>query len=780
MAFHFGDFHLDPAARELRQGDKLLDLARRTFDGLVFLIEHRDRAVSRDELIEVLWGKPVEDIQVTQLVMRLRRLLGDDSNEPTFIRAVPGFGYRWIAETRELPAEREAGGADGQPETAVPAGQPSKPTPSESQRRRWRAIMVKLAAATGLAAVLAYAVFALWPDTRPAQMPGETIVIMPLELDSAAGAEVGWARLGAMDLIGSRLREAGLPVPPSESVISALQAQDNLPEAELLAVLRDALGAEILIQGSIERADPGWTVALAASHPDGHGHTVQSEPAEIIPAAHHAADLLLAALGHPVPETSTTDVTLSEWVQRVRAAGLALEIDAARAIIEEAPDDLRRKPELRNELAWIEMRAGRPAAVVAITDELLDDPVVMQQPRLHAQVLITHGVAQVMEHGSWQAGEQSFDAVVQVLDDEPWAPELGRALMMRSAARSVQQRFDDAARDLGRARALFEAGGDRRGLAQVENYSGNLELQRGRPGDALAHFRHAIEIDSGLSHIDGLRANLSAKQRAEMQLLRWSDALDTSERLWALHEHFQKPVDPHRLHSLGMHRAEVLIALGRHHEARSILTDFAGADQDIPDYGLRYEMELRARLAWQESDWDGALQASWRALEIWLADDLSATGQPAGLALLHQRASLKSGVPMAAAEILPTVPDSGQLAAYLVARAEWAVHQGTDDRTVEQYFHQAALQAESRAEPATYVLVADAYARWLLTRDRFSEALAVAGRVARWAEEDYLSALLQLEVLHASDRREAWQATRGRALSLAGEREVPARLLEMP
>lgn len=780
MTFHFGDFHLDPAARELRQGDQLVDLARRTFDGLVFLIEHRDRAVSRDELIDELWGKPVEDIQVTQLVMRLRRLLGDDSSEPTFIRAVPGFGYRWIAETRVLPAESEPGEADAQSVPVVAAEPKPEPALPHPRRRRLWATIVVLAIAAGLIAALFHLVSVLRPGEQPVEAPGEAVVILPLEIQAAAAAEVGWARLGAMDLIGSRLREAGLPVPPSESVISVVQAQGNLPEAELLAVLRDALGAETLVQGSIEQADHGWIIALDARQPDGHAHTVQSEPGEIISAAHHAANLLLAALGHAVPETGTTDVTLGEWVQRVRAAGLALEIDAARAIIGEAPEHLQREPELRNELAWIEMRAGRPDAVMAITSELLNDPAVQQQARLHARVLITHGVAQVMEHGSWQAGEQFFDTVVEVLENELWAPELGRALMMRSAARGIQQRYDDAARDLGRARALFESGGDRRGMAQVENYFGNLELQRGRPGDALAHFRNAIEIDSGLSHIDGLRANLSAKQRAEMQLLRWSDALDTSEQLWALHEHFQKPVDPHRLHSLGMHRAEVLIALGRHREARAILTDFAGADQAIPDYGLRYEMELRARLAWQEADWDGALQASWQALEIWLSDELSASDQPAGLALLHQRTSLKSGVPMAAAELLPRVPESGQLAAYLVASAEWAVHQGDDDQSVEQYFHQATLQAESRAEPAVHVLVADAYARWLLTRDRFSEALAVAGRIARWAEEDYLSALLQLEVLHASDRREAWQVARSRAQQLAGEREVPVHLLAMP
>lgn len=779
--YHFGQFRLDPAARELWDGEELADLARRTFDGLVFLVEHRDRAVSRDELIEALWGKPVEDIQVTQLVMRLRRLLGDDSHEPSYIRAVPGFGYRWIAETGERPAQSKAREAAARVARPVPDA-PAVPATGSTRvwyRNRWRLVPVLVFFFLVVLAVAYLASNRPWEAEPLAREPGEAIVILPLEIMDNGRADIGWARLGTMDLIAERLREAGLPVPPSENVISALHAVAEQSPADSLATLRSALGAEILVQGTIRPVGEGWIVELTATNSGGRTRRIESEPAEIIPTARRAANLLLAALGQAAPPAQNEDEALSELLQRARAAGLALELDTARAILTGAPEALREEPELRHELAWVEMRAGRPEAVMAITNELLEDPAVKLRPRLHARVLIAHGVAQVREEGSWEAGESYFNAVVAVLEEEPWAPELGRALVMRSAARNVQHRFDDAARDLGRARTLFETGGDRLGMAQVENYSGNLELERGRPNDALSHFRRAIEIDSGFSRIDGLRANLSAMQRAQMQLLRWSDALETSERLWDLQDQFQKPVDPHRLHSLSMHRVEVLIALGRHWEARTILSDIAEIQRDIPAYGLRYELDLRARLAWQEGNWVRALERSGEALTLWLSDVRPATRQPAELALLHQRASIAAGEPVSARELLPVVPETGQMAAYLIAGAEWAVSQGNHE-TAEQHFQQAALHAESQAVPATYVMVADAYARWLLTQDRFPEALAVAGRVARWAEEDYASALLQLVVLHASDRREAWAVALGRAQRLAGEREIPIELLSMP
>lgn len=765
--YHFGEFCLDPVARELWEGEELADLPRRTFDGLVFLVEHRDRAVSRDELIEVLWGKPVEDIQVTQLVMRLRRLLGDDSHEPRYIRAVPGFGYRWIAET-------DAHAANGR----VVHGDEVQAADGGPWYRRRRLIMLILLAGVLAVAAAVYLVYrGSWQTAPLSREPGEAIAVMPLAVNGAE--DIGWARLGAMDLIAERMRDAGLPVPPSEGVISALQAVAERPEPDRLPALRRALGAEILIQGAIREADGGWIVELAATTSKGPARRIESEPAEIIPAARHAANLLLAALGRQAPGEENGNEALSELVQRARAAGLALELDTAREILTGAPEVLRDTPELRHELAWVEMRAGQPAAVMAITTDLLDDPDVKARPRLHAQVLIAHGVARVHRAGDWPSGEPYFDTAVAVLDEQPWAPELGTALTMRSAARNVLHRFDDAARDLGRARTLFEAGGDRLGMARVENYSGNLELERGRPSDALVHFRNAIEIDSGFGSVDVLRANLSAMQRAQMQLLRWSDALETSERLWELREQFRKPVDPHRRHSLQMHRVEALVALGRHREAEAILSDVAGMEAEVPSYGLRYEMELRARLAWQQGDWEQALRASGQALQLWLSEARPITRQPTSLALLHQRASIMTDTPVPAAEVLPAIPETEHAPDYLVAKAEWAAYQG-DQRSAERYFRQAVLQAESRAVPIALVAVADAYARWLLARDRVTEALATAGRVARWADEDYDSALLQLAVLHASDRTEAWAMALSRVRRLAGERDIPAGFLDMP
>lgn len=238
--YNFGAFRLDPAARGLWRADELIELPRLAFRALTFLVENRNRAVSREELIGAVWGKPyVEDVQLTQLVMRLRRALGDDSQEPRFIRTVSGFGYHWIAETEELPTQPPNGSpADGEPRRAaaadpVPSGvEPPAQAPAVSRGRgpRPRQVLVFVA----LALVLALVAWSLLrPRRPPASQPSPrpvtaTVAVLPLEVHAPGDADADWVRLGAMDLIAARLRDSGLPVSPSDGVISALHADAEL------------------------------------------------------------------------------------------------------------------------------------------------------------------------------------------------------------------------------------------------------------------------------------------------------------------------------------------------------------------------------------------------------------------------------------------------------------------------------------------------------------------------------------------------------------------------
>src|SRR3546814_227852 len=100
VRYRFGRHALDLAKRELLHDDAAVALPARVFECLVHLIEHRERAVDRDELAQAVFSRSdVSDAQLAQIILRSRRAIGDDGQEQRAIRTVPRFGFRWVADT---------------------------------------------------------------------------------------------------------------------------------------------------------------------------------------------------------------------------------------------------------------------------------------------------------------------------------------------------------------------------------------------------------------------------------------------------------------------------------------------------------------------------------------------------------------------------------------------------------------------------------------------------------------------------------------------------------
>jgi DNA-binding winged helix-turn-helix (wHTH) protein/predicted ATPase len=101
--FQFDDFVLNRAACELRRGDALVPLQRVPLELLSFLLERRGQLVTRDEILERVWGKGVfvdGETSINTAVRKLRRALSDDPHQPRFVATVPARGYRFVAEIR--------------------------------------------------------------------------------------------------------------------------------------------------------------------------------------------------------------------------------------------------------------------------------------------------------------------------------------------------------------------------------------------------------------------------------------------------------------------------------------------------------------------------------------------------------------------------------------------------------------------------------------------------------------------------------------------------------
>lgn len=101
--FVFGDFRIEDESQTFWCADKEVHLANRPFQVLVFLIENRQRVVSRDELLDKFWeGHDVYDDALRKAVGTIRKALNDLKKPPQFIETRYGSGFRFIGEVEEI------------------------------------------------------------------------------------------------------------------------------------------------------------------------------------------------------------------------------------------------------------------------------------------------------------------------------------------------------------------------------------------------------------------------------------------------------------------------------------------------------------------------------------------------------------------------------------------------------------------------------------------------------------------------------------------------------
>jgi len=109
-AVAFGDFVLDPDAREVRRGDEPVLLSPKAYQLLEVLILNRPKALSKSALQDRLWPDTfVVDKNLVNLIAEIRIALGDDAAHPRFVRTIHRFGYAFRDSTAGPSASRKPG-----------------------------------------------------------------------------------------------------------------------------------------------------------------------------------------------------------------------------------------------------------------------------------------------------------------------------------------------------------------------------------------------------------------------------------------------------------------------------------------------------------------------------------------------------------------------------------------------------------------------------------------------------------------------------------------------
>src|SRR4051812_49451501 len=113
MPFMFEDCVLDLDRRELSRGAEVVATGPQVFDLLVYLVQNRERVVSKDDLLHTVWGgRIVSESTLTSHINAVCKAIGDSGKDQSLVRTVARKGFRFVGDV----GEAQSLGGFGSPE----------------------------------------------------------------------------------------------------------------------------------------------------------------------------------------------------------------------------------------------------------------------------------------------------------------------------------------------------------------------------------------------------------------------------------------------------------------------------------------------------------------------------------------------------------------------------------------------------------------------------------------------------------------------------------------
>src|SRR5579862_5527060 len=189
--YHFGQFVLDPRRRMLSRADSPVSLTPKAFDVLLFLAQNPNRLVTKEELLQAVWGNTfVEEGNLAQYISHLRKALGDNPEDTRLIVTIARRGYQFTADVTVA----EATDPSKQPAAHVPTassladtqpvvGSPADEAGSRRPKHWWNA-----AALAALTVILAAGTYASWRHfSNMTPPPSHKIMLAVLPFENLTG-----------------------------------------------------------------------------------------------------------------------------------------------------------------------------------------------------------------------------------------------------------------------------------------------------------------------------------------------------------------------------------------------------------------------------------------------------------------------------------------------------------------------------------------------------------------------------------------------------------------
>lgn len=233
MIYRLSTIEVDPSNFSLRADGKNISVEPLVFDLVVYLIENRDRVLTRQELFDNIWpGKIVSDSSLSNHITSARQALGDDGRQQRIIKTIHGRGYRFIADVEEV-----AGGNNTECGVTTDDMRTERQTrrPSRSRLVVYAVFLILLAAAGTL-------VIFQEPD-----MAVESVAVLPLK-NLSNDPDQQYFVEGMQDALIARLsRITDLRVISRTSTVRYGATDKSIPD-----IARE-LNVDALVEGSVLR-----------------------------------------------------------------------------------------------------------------------------------------------------------------------------------------------------------------------------------------------------------------------------------------------------------------------------------------------------------------------------------------------------------------------------------------------------------------------------------------------------------------------------------------------
>jgi TolB-like protein/DNA-binding winged helix-turn-helix (wHTH) protein/tetratricopeptide (TPR) repeat protein len=238
--YEFGGFRLDTTLHSLvGPSGQPIALQSRAFATLRYLVERAGELVEKQSLMQAVWPKVVvEENNLSQCIVALRKALGETADERRFILTVPGRGYKFVAPVRVVQHERASHPVDAAPPTVGAAT-----VGGGARRARW------LFASAGILVVAIVGTIAwLWHAHENTELATTSIAVLPF-VNSSSDPEQGYFSDGLSEELQNRLAQL-----PQLRVIGRTSSFAFKGKNEDLRHIGEILGVKHILEGSVRKA----------------------------------------------------------------------------------------------------------------------------------------------------------------------------------------------------------------------------------------------------------------------------------------------------------------------------------------------------------------------------------------------------------------------------------------------------------------------------------------------------------------------------------------------